>query len=116
MGSLQGFEKGFVNSKVASHHVISDSGNGGLGLNKFGKNVDKTHVGLASNTKASVNPTSDESQNGRAFEGNGDESMTPSTKGGASGDGPTPGFIGSGTGIAQLNGAQGNHSDRQMPT
>lgn len=115
MGSLKGFEKGFVNSKVASHKVISDDiGSGGIELGGFGTNTNKIHIGLASNTKAAVNPTTDGDDNPRAVGGlapqdNGDSPMTPSSKGGASGDGPTPGYNGSGTGIKELNGAQGRY-------
>lgn len=106
MGSLKGFEKGFTNSKIASRKIISDS-TGNLNVDAPG-NTFHPHEGLKSNTRASINPTSDGDENGRAPSENGDESMTPSSRGGASGDGPTPGYNGSGTGIAQLNGAAKN--------
>ena len=98
----------FTNSKIASHKVHSDKiWSGGVELGKFTKNTNKIGIGLASKTKAAVNPTSDGDENRRAPQMNGDESMTPSTKGGASGDGRTPGYNGSGSGIAELNGAHG---------
>lgn len=114
MGNLKGFEKGFTNSKVASHKVINDSHNGGLGIGKFGSNKATMHVGLSSRTKAAVNPTTDADDNprlvgGSAPQDNGDDSMVPSSKGGASGDGPTPGFNGSGSGSDSLKGAQGRY-------
>jgi hypothetical protein len=96
MGSMKGFEKGFTNSKVASHKVLSDQvGTGGVELGNWGKNTTKTNIGLSSNSKHTTNPT----------EG---PSYGISTRGGASGDGATPGYTGSGAGIAELNGAQGN--------
>lgn len=102
----------FNNSKIASRKVISDTPSNTESMVKWG-NSSKANIGLASKTKAAVNPTSDADDNphavgGQAPQDNGDESMTPSTKGGASGDGATPGFTGSGSGIAELNGAQGN--------
>lgn len=57
--ALKGFEKGFTHSKVATHKVIKDSGNGGLGLGGFGANTSKKMVGLKSKTKSAVNPTTD---------------------------------------------------------
>lgn len=111
--SLKGFhDSAFGNSKVAQSKIISDTPQNVPVLVKWG-NSSKSNIGLASKTKAAVNPTTDADDNPRAVGGqapqdNGDESMTPSTKGGASGDGPTPGFTGSGSGIAELNGAQGN--------
>ena len=111
---LKGFtgDNTFNNSKVASRKVASDSARGGRPEIPWGKNSSKVNIGLASKTKAAVNPTSDEDDNMRASgmgapQANGDEPMVPSSKGGASGDGATPGFTGSGSGIAQLNGAQG---------
>lgn len=111
---LTGFggDNTFNSSKLASSKVVSDTPGNAQSMVKWG-NSSKSNVGLASGTKAAVNPTTDADDNPRAVGGmapqdNGDESMTPSTKGGASGDGPTPGFTGSGSGIAELNGAQGN--------
>lgn len=114
MGNLKGFEKGFVNSKVASHKIINDSHAGNIGIGRFGSNNDKTMIGMKSKTKAAVNPTTDADDNPRAVGGmapqdNGDVPMVPSSKGGASGDGPTPGYNGNGTGNAALNGAQGRY-------
>ncbi len=105
--SLKGFEGGFVNSKVATTKIINDSHNGGLGLNHFGKNTAKINVPFKSNTKAAINPTTDTDDYGMSGSGRNPE-YGISTKGGASGDGPTPGFNGAGAGIAELNGAQGN--------
>lgn len=108
MGNLKGFEKGFTNSKIASRKVLSDA-HGSLSIDEPGNYT--SSVSLKSGTKAAINPTSDLDENprgGGAPQKNGDEAMTPSSKGGASGDGPTPGFTGSGTGISELNGAQGN--------
>lgn len=106
--SLKGFDKGFTNSKVVSRKIMSDA-EGSLDIDEPGNYTNS--VSLKSNTKAAVNPTSDSDENsraGQAPQANGDSPMTPSSRGGASGDGPTPGFTGSGTGIAELNGAQGN--------
>lgn len=102
----------FNNSKIASRKIISDTPGNAESMVDWGNNS-KTNVGLASKTKAAVNPTSDADDNPRAVGGqapqdNGDSPMVPSSKGGASGDGPTQGFTGSGSGIAELNGAQGN--------
>jgi hypothetical protein len=95
---LSGFNKGFTNSKVTKH-VIKDSHSAGtLVTEPYLTNTYNPNIGFKSKTKAAVDPTSE----------GGSQPMTPSTKGGASGDGPTPGFTGSGTGIAELNGAQGN--------
>lgn len=95
--SLTGFGEGntFNHSKISSKKVISDTPGNAQSMVKWGNNS-KTNIGLGSKTKGAMNPTSM----------NGSKSMTPSRKGGASGDGPTPGFTGSGSGIAELNGAQ----------
>lgn len=119
MGNIQGFEKGFVNSKVASHKVMSDSKVGTEYVGDFGKNTNKTNIGMSSNSKASIDPTSDTDDNSRAKnlgapQANGDEPMTPSSRGGASGDGATPGYSGSGSGIAELNSAHGNDAKRSL--
>lgn len=47
----------FNNSKVASHKVITDSQNSGLGLGTFGNNTHKRNVSFKSNSKAAKNPT-----------------------------------------------------------
>lgn len=117
MGNLKGFEKGFINSKVATHRVLSDSHSGNIGTGTFGSNTNKINIGLASNTKAAVNPTSDLDDNpraGQAPQANGDDSMHPSSKGGASGDGPTPNYNGYGAGVAELNGSHGNDASRKL--
>lgn len=101
MGSIKGFEKGFTNSKVATHHVASDSHQGKIGIGVFGKNVDHTSVGMSSNSKHTTNPTEY-------------PDYGISTKGGASGDGATPGYNGHGAGIAQLDGAHGNDASRKL--
>lgn len=101
----------FTNSKIASRKILSDA-EGNLDIDEPGNYTNS--VSLKSNTKAAINPTSDSDDNSRAPQGNGDESMTPSSKGGASGDGPTPGFTGSGTGVAELNGAQSNDATRKL--
>lgn len=92
--SLKGFEKGFTNSKIASRKILSDA-EGSLDTDEPGNYT--RSVSLKSNTKAAVNPTTIP---GAAY--------GMSNKGGASGDGPTPGFNGNGLGNASLNGAQGN--------
>jgi len=114
--SLKGFDTLGEKSKVAMHKVLNDSAaaHASLQIGTFGgKNPHSMRMGLKSNSKASINPTSDSDENGRAPQINGDESMTPSSKGGASGDGPTPGYNGSGSGIAELNSAHGNISKRK---
>lgn len=107
--SLKGFDKGFTNSKIASRKILSDA-EGSLDIDEPGNYTNS--VSLASNTKAAVNPTSDMKQNSRTIvsapQANGDEPMVPSSAGGSSGDGPTPGYSGGGAGISELNGAQGN--------
>lgn len=116
MGNLQGFEKGFTNSKIASAKVMSDTPGNAQTMVSWG-NKDNTNVGMASKTIAAVNPTSDLSQNpraGQAPQANGDVPMVPSTKGGASGDGPTPGYTGTGAGVAELNGSHGNNAKRSL--
>lgn len=101
--SLAGFGNGaFNNSKVATAKVISDTPGNAQELVKWG-NSSKANIGLKSNTKAAVNPTT--------MPG-GEYGM--SNAGGSSGDGPTPGFDGRGFGIASLDGAQGNESDRGL--
>lgn len=102
----------FTNSKVASHKVLNDSHNGGLGLNKFGSNSDKTGIGLASKTKAAINPTSDADDHPRAKGLS--TGYSGRSGGGASGDGATPGYDGSGAGIDQLNNAHGNDAKRKL--
>lgn len=91
--SLKGFEKGFTNSKIASRKLISDA-EGSLDIDEPGNYTNS--VSLKSNTKAAINPTT--------MPG-GEYGM--SNKGGASGDGPTPGYNGSGFGVKELNNAQG---------
>lgn len=94
---------GFNKSKVTSDRIaIKGAGNIGLSTG----NNSKSNIGLKSNTAAAINPTSDADDNPRA-KGYSD-SYSTSNKGGASGDGPTPGFSGSGSGVDTLNGAQGN--------
>lgn len=114
--SLVGFNKGFTNSKIESRKILNDSV-GNLDIDEPGNYNVK--ISLKSNTKAAINPTSDLTQNprgvgGQAPQDNGYQPMVPSTKGGSSGDGPTPGYTGNGTGIMQLDGAQGNKSMRGL--
>lgn len=108
---LKGFEKGFTKSKVAEHVIKDGYSEGTLVKQPYTTNISKQNIGLRSNTPAAVNPTTDADDNPRAVGGlapqdNGDSPMVPSSKGGASGDGPTPGYDGSGSGQATLNGAQ----------
>lgn len=99
MGNLEGFEKGFTNSKITSRKVISDSV-GKLGVDNPGNYA--RSVSLKSNTKAAYDATN--------LPG-GEYGM--SNKGGASGDGPTPGYDGSGFGVDTLNESHGNISERK---
>lgn len=48
--SLKGFNKGFTNSKVATHKVLVDTKHGGMGVGVFGKNK-SMRTGMKSGTK-----------------------------------------------------------------
>ena len=93
-------KSGFGQSKIKSHKVINDSHNPGIIPNYFGKNEHKENIGLSSGTKHTTNPT----EGGSAYRG--------SSRGGASGDGKTPGYSGAGAGVNELSGAHLNTSMR----
>lgn len=103
--SLKGFggDNAFTNSKIATSKVISDTPGNAESMVKWG-NSSKVNVGLASNSKAAHNATT---LPGPTY----GEPITRA--GGASGDGPTPGYSGSGCGVDTLSGAQGNISKRK---
>lgn len=102
MGNLKGFEGGFHNSKIVSRKVLSDN-TGNLNVDKPGNNS-TAGIGLKAPGPAAINPTSDSDDHPRA------KGLSPTygtgNSGGASGDGATPGYNGSGEGQTTLNGAQ----------
>lgn len=101
MGKI--FTEGFINSKVASHKILSDDiGSGGVELNDFGTNTNKIGVGLSSNSKHTTNPTEGSPQ-----------TYGMSNAGGASGD-KDIGYPGTGAGVAELNGSHGNDATRKL--
>lgn len=98
--SLKGFGT-FTNSKIVSRKILSDSV-GNLGTDEPGNYVNK--ISLKSNTKAAINPTTDNDDMagvGRS------EGYGVSIGAGASGD-KAIGYSWQGAGVASLNGAQGN--------
>lgn len=96
--SIKGFGS-FSSSKIASRKIISDSV-GNLGTDEPG-NYDN-EISLKSNTKAAINPTT---MPGAAY--------GMSNSGGASGD-KDVGYPGSGSGVAELNGAHSNNAKRKL--
>lgn len=109
--AIKGFDSLGEKSKVTVHKVITDSHNGGVGMGDFGKNTHKTMVPFESTTPGAIDPTSDNDDEGVSGR---PDTFGHGNKGGASGDGPTPGYNGAGVGQATLNGAQGNMSNRGL--
>jgi|SRR6185312_2807493 len=94
----------FTNSKVSSDKVFS---NAERNLNiPLSGNTNKWNVGLASNTKAAINPTTD-SDDGDARAAGRSPGYGTGNAGGASGD-RSMGYPGGGAGVSSLDGAQGN--------
>lgn len=96
MGNLIG---GFSNSKVAKKVLTDSSGKGML----KGDNSSTSGVGLSSKSKHTTNPTEGTPQTYGTANG-----------GGASGDGPTPGYSAAGAGVSELNNAHGNDAKRKL--
>lgn len=101
----------FNNSKIVSDKIMTGN-DGNLKFEAKG-NTSDAHVGLSSLTKGVTNPTTDSDDLGYGGSGR-SPSYGLSNPGGASGDGPTPGYDGSGLGQDTLNGAQNNQSERGL--
>lgn len=81
-------------------------------LKTVGKNEDNLNIGLSSNSKASINPTSDSDDGNPRAKGL-SEMYGMSNAGGASGD-KDVGYPGTGAGISQLDNAHGNDAKRNL--